>query len=194
MYASIVIFGNKKVGFSVRDYGVIAGKLATFFDANDLPPYQYDDTNNNVTYKDYHFYDNCPLKLKTSLGFVLFSILCSINYATEFVDKYFTEEIPQKFKFAYLQYYYLCDFIKELNAHEVTQFCLDDSLQNRDFRNCLAHYGLGQFMDEGDIVEEDALKGLTGKAFHMDYLSAKRLLYKYLNEVGRQIERVIFGG
>ena len=45
------------------------------------------------------------------LGFVLFCILCNINYTIEFLDKYFVEEIPQKFKYAYLQYYYICDFI-----------------------------------------------------------------------------------
>lgn len=50
---------------------------------------------------------------KNNLGFVLFCILCNINYIIEFLDKYFVEEIPQKFKYAYLQYYYICDFIEE---------------------------------------------------------------------------------
>ena len=69
-----------------------------------------------VKHKDYHFYRNCPLKEKNKLGFLLFSILCSINYTIEFIDKYFVDEIPQKFKFAYLKYYYLCDFVNQINT------------------------------------------------------------------------------
>ena len=70
-----------------------------------LEPFSYDDRNNIVKYRDYHFFRNSPIKLKNNLGFVLFCILCNINYIIEFLDKYFVEEIPQKFKYAYLQYF-----------------------------------------------------------------------------------------
>lgn len=55
-------------------------------------------------------------------------MLCSINYVIEFIDKYFIEEIPQKFKFAYLQYYYICDFIDELNIENNTSFSIKNLL------------------------------------------------------------------
>ena len=126
------------------------------------------------------------------MGLVLFSVLCNINYVTEFIDKYFIEEIPQKFKFAYLQYYYLCNFVNELNVCNGTNYCLDSSLQHRDFRNCLAHYGLGQFLKENEIVDDDIMKGLTYKAFNMDYHSSKQLLYKYLSDLSEQIKVDIF--
>lgn len=145
----------------------------------------------HLKYKDYHFYKNCPLKLKNDLGFVLFSILCNINYAIEFVEKYFVEEILQKFKFAYLQYYYLCDFITDLNICNATNFYLDATLKNRDFRNCLAHYGLGQFLKECDIMDNDVLKGLTNKAFNLDYITAKKLLYGSLHDLAEQIKKAI---
>jgi hypothetical protein len=192
LHTPVATLGNKNVGITIKDISVIAGKLATFFECKNFPPYQYDDKNNTVKYKDYHFYKDCPLALKNSLGFILFSILCNINYTTEFVEKYFVEEIPQKFKFAYLQYYYLCDFIKDLNLHNDTQFHLNNSLQNREFRNCLAHYGLGQFLTEGDVVFNDKLKGLTEKAFNMDYSTAKECLYSYLNDLTAQITEFIF--
>lgn len=191
LYTPIMILGNETVGISIRDISAVAGKLASFFRCTDFPPYRYDD-NISVGYKDYHFYKNCPLKLKTDLGLVLFSVLCSINYATEFIDKYFIEEIPQKFKFAYLQYYYLCNFVNELNVRNGTNYCLDSSLQHRDFRNCLAHYGLGQFLKENEIVDDDIMKGLTYKAFNMDYHSSKHLLYKYLRYLSEQIKADIF--
>lgn len=192
LHTPIVTLGNQNAGVSIRDISVIAGSLAAFFDCTDFPPYQYADNSNIVVYKDYHFYKNCPITLKNDMGFVLFSILCNINYVIEFIDKYFVEEIPQKFKFAYLQYYYLCNFIKELNLVENMSFDLDDSLKNRDVRNCLAHYGLGQFMKASDIDENDVLKGITIKAFNMDYHSCKEQLYSYLRALARQIKDVLF--
>lgn len=129
--------------------------------------------------------------MKTNLGFLLFSILCSINYVIEFIDKYFIEEIPQKFKFAYLQYYYLCDFVKELNNANGTAFYINDSLKNRAFRNCIAHYGLGQFISEKELIDDDVLKGLTDKAFDQNYSEVKTRLFSYLTELTAQIEEAI---
>ncbi len=190
-HTPIAVLGNENAGISIKDLSVIAGKLAAYFGCLNFPPYRYND-NIVVKYDDYHFYKNCPLKLKTDLGFVLFSILCSINYTTVFIDKYFTEEIPQKFKFAYLQYYYLCDFIKEVNTYNGTNYYLNESLKNWKLRNCLSHYGLGQFLDEIDIIDNDILKGLTNKTFGMDYNTSKKLLYKYLNDLTERIKNDIF--
>lgn len=190
MYTPIRIFGNQNSSPWLKNISVVAGELAAFFNCTNLPTYIYDD-NIPVKYHDYHFYKNCPLTTTTDLGFVLFSVLCSINYVTEFIENYFVEEIPQKFKFAYLQYYYLCDFLRDLNKCNGTNFCLDASMQNRDMRNCLAHYGLGQFLRKDEVVAEDVLKGLTYKAFNTDYTSAKKRLYGYLGNLSEQIKTAI---
>lgn len=108
--------------------------------------------------------------------------------ATVFIENFFLEEIPQKFKFAYLQYYYLCDFVNELRLTEGTNYSIDDALQNRELRNCLAHYGLGQYLEEKDIIETDILKGLTVKAFNLDYFETKRQLFKHLLNLRDQIQ------
>ena len=191
LYTPVDTLNDKEIGPWIRDISVVSGKLASFFDCQNFLPYNYDD-NILVKYEDYHFYKNCPLKTKTDLSFLLFSILCSVNYAIEFIDQYFIEEIPQKFKFAYLQYYYLCDFIKELNAANGTTFYINDSMKDRSFRNCLAHYGLGQYLSESDLIDDDVLKGLTNKAFNMNYSDAKYKLYFYLTELTNQIEAEIF--
>lgn len=115
MYTPVKTLGNKNIGPWITNMSVVAGKLAASLGCKEFPIYRYND-NLIVKYEDYHFYKNSPLKLENDFGFLLFSILCSVNYAIEFVENYFIEEIPQKFKFAYLQYYYLCNFIKELNA------------------------------------------------------------------------------
>ena len=192
MYMPINILEDKKTGPKIRDLSIVAGKLAACFLWQNMKPFDYDDKNNIVKYQDYHFYKRSPLKLESDLGFVLFCILCSINYATEFIDKYFIEEIPQKFKYAYLQYYYICDFLDELNINNKTNYHINKSLKNRLLRNCLAHYGLGQYLNEKEVIDDDVLKGLTEKTFNLDYLSCKNLLYKYLQELKSQLEETIF--
>lgn len=60
-----------------------------------------------------------------------------------------------------------------LKGHSISNFMLNSSYKNRNFRNCIAHYGLGQYLNETEIVEDDLLKGLTYKAFDLDYFSTK---------------------
>lgn len=190
-YIPIKSLGNENAGPWIRDMSIVAGKLAAFLGCKESPIYGYND-DLIVKYEDYHFYKNSPLKMNDDFGFLLFSILCSINYAIEFIENYFTEEIPQKFKFAYLQYYYLCSFIKELNVKENTDFYINDCLCDRNFRNCLAHYGLGQCLSEAEIISDDILKGLTNKFFGKDYLIAKTELYENLRSLAGQISQTIF--
>lgn len=187
LYTPADILGDNNIELWIRNISVVVGKIAGFFDCQEFPPYNYDDSI-LVQCKDYHFYNNCPLRVKSDLAFLLFSIVCSVNYVIKFIEHYFTEEIPQKFKFAYLQYYYLCDFIKELNIANGTSFYINDSLKDRSFRNCLAHYGLGQYLSEDELIKDDILKGLTNKAFGMNYSDAKDRLYFYLTELTNQIE------
>ena len=182
------LLSNQNVSIMIKDLSVIVGELAGFFGCKAFAPYLYDDKGNTVECKDFHFFNNCPLKEKNELGVVLFSILCIINYATVFIENFFLEEIPQKFKFAYLQYYYLCYFVNELRLTKGTNYSIDDALQNRELRNCLAHYGLGQYLEEKDIIETDILKGLTVKAFNLDYFETKRQLFKHLLNLRDQIQ------
>ena len=97
------LLSNQNVSIMIKDLSVIVGELAGFFGCKAFAPYLYDDKGNTVECKDFHFFNNCPLKEKNELGVVLFSILCNNNYATVFIENFFLEEIPQKFKFAYLQ-------------------------------------------------------------------------------------------
>lgn len=192
MYLPFKILGDEKIGPKISDLSIIIGKLIASFLGTNLEPFIYDDKNNIVEYRDYHFFRKSPIKLKSNFGFILFCILCGINYVVEFLDKIFVDEIPQKFKYAYLQYYYLCDFIDELNIANNTNYYINKTLKNRTLRNCFAHYGLGQFMKETEINEKDVLKGLTEKAFYMDYFFCKSLLYEYLIDLKNQIEETIF--
>ena len=178
-YIPMPLLSNQNVSIMIKDLSVIVGELAGFFGCKAFAPYLYDDKGNTVECKDFHFFNNCPLKEKNELGVVLFSILCNINYATVFIENFFLEEIPQKFKFAYLQYYYLCDFVNELRLTKGTNYSIDDALQNRELRNCLAHYGLGQYLEEKDIIETDILKGLTEEKPLVQIKTAKTQKHLY---------------
>ena len=87
---------------------------------------------------------------------------------------------------------FFCGFIKELNDTNGTTFYINDSMKDRNFRNCLAHYGLCQYLSESDLIDDDVLKGLTNKAFNMNYSDAKDKLFLYLTELTDQIEAEIF--
>ncbi len=180
---------EKSIGVQLKNISVVAGKIAAALGCNKFEPYKHVDEKSS--YRDYHFYNNSPLRMNNDIGLVLFCVLCSINYVTTFIEKYYSDEIPQKLKFAYLQYYYLCDFLSQIEKYTNIKIEIDVSLKNREFRNCLAHYGLGTYMKEMDLVQGDMLVGLTNKAFGMDYYETKRKINGILENITRQIENMI---
>ena len=121
----------------------------------------------------------------------LFNIKCQINFLIIFLENIFLFEIPQKLKFSYLLYYYLCDFIKDLTVNLKVCLSIDRALYNRNFRNCIAHYGLGQFMTAEDLIEDDLLFGLTKKTFDKTYFEVKKFIYSQLRSVEKQISKLI---
>lgn len=180
---------QEEVGPRIRDISVVAGRIAASLECDRFAPYRHSDE--KAIYRDYHFYLNSPLKFNNDIGFLLFCIMCSVNYAIVFIENFYLDEIPQKFKFAYLQYYYLCGFIPQIKEMAGIDIEMDTSLMNRDFRNCLAHYGLGQYMKENEIINGDVLYGLTNKAFGKNYAETKRALYNILKQTVNQIEIIV---
>lgn len=190
IYSPFDILNNTETGIWIRSLSIIAGKLAEYFQCKSFP--QYNRIGQlRIKTKDYHFFEKNPLRKNNELGFVLFSVLCTINYIIEFWDKIIIDEIPQKFKFAYIQYYYLCDFICGMNRETGLNLIIDKSLYNRNVRNCFVHYGLGMFLNESDIIDDDLLKGITQKAFGYDYKTSKEMLYSILRSLTNQIESLI---
>lgn len=177
-------------GQKIKKLSEVAGSLAAFYSYGDYKSYLCN-ADFNVTYADFHFLNNSPIKVKSIDGFIMFCILCNINYVTAFIEEYFAEEIVQKLKYAYLQYFYLCDFVNEFNNNTNYKLEINTSMYNRAFRNCLAHYGLGQFMKEEDIDENDLMQGTTKKAFNLTYMETKKVIYGYLTDLANQIKIII---
>ena len=190
LFLSEDIIFLKEYGEYIYQVSQIAGKYCRYLLGSDLRCYQSNKL--DLSTKDYYFYYRCPLKMKNELGLVLFNILCSINFIITFLEDLFISDLPQKFKFAYLLYYYLCGFIQEVNEKNNLNLYVNDKLINRDLRNCIAHYGLGVVMEERDLKYNDPLFGLTNKTLNLDYPTSKEKVYKYLSDLAKEIETYIF--
>lgn len=184
---------QESAGEYIRNMSKVTGRIADHYGCKNQPIYQYDKSL-LFTYKDYHFFEYSPLKNSVNNidGFCLFSILCTINYLILFLDKFFINEFPSKLRFAYIQYYYLLGILDEINHTLSTSFCMNDQWKNQDFRNCMAHYGLGQVLKPKDIIIDDLMGGLTQKIFGMDYMQIKNSIYSELQNLAYQIEKYIF--
>jgi len=176
IYAPFYKFSNEQYGNYVKNVSIVAGKLAAEYGGNNASPYSI---NSNLTfrYEDYHFFSKCPHNINNHDDFLLFSILCSVNFVRVFINQYFIDEFPAKLRFAYLQYYYLTTLIPQMNQKLATTFTINLEYKNDKFRNCMAHYGLGVALKETDIIESDMLFGLSNKLLGMSYTEAKTAIY-----------------
>lgn len=166
-------------------YAEIMGAYAATFGA--LEEYSVD-KNFHFYYKDYGGLVRSPVGNGFSDKFVLFSILCQTQFITYCVEKYITEECTTKFRFLYLQYYYLSKVLPEINCKLHTEFAMDATLKLRQFRNAMAHYKIGIALKPDEINYGDPLYGLTQKFFHCDYYAAKRFIIDNLSALMCQIK------
>lgn len=83
---------------------VIGGKYINLFDAMKEYPV---DTSIKYDVRDYGGFVKSPVGNTFSDKFVLFSILCQINFIICCVDSWVREEVSTKMRFAYLLYYSL---------------------------------------------------------------------------------------
>ena len=93
-------------------------------------------------------------------------------------------------RIAYLVYYYVAMLIQEINELCGTAFHINDALISTDFRNCMAHYGLGSVLAEKDIIE-DGFGGLTQKVFGLSFSDMANQLRSYIASVSWQLERYL---
>ncbi|MGL5561499.1 MAG: hypothetical protein ACRDCN_02600 [Tannerellaceae bacterium] len=181
---------NKDCGHQIRKMSEVTGKLASFYYSDLAIPLTID-TRKIIYTRDYHFNKNTPLKDKSDDAFVLFSILCNINFCIYFMENTFIEDTCLKFKFAYLQYYYLCSLIPSMNEHTNYVLTIDENIKNTSLRNCIAHYGLGQVISEKEL-NNDPLKGITIKTLGLTYEDSKKQLFSILKDIERQITTIIY--
>jgi len=180
-------FGIEK-GEELQKYSEIGGKYIVLFDAKK----EYCvDKNMNFTFKDYGGFVKSPFGNRFSDKFVLFSIVCQINFIMICIEKYIKEECTTKLRFEYLQYYYLTNVLGEINETLNTDFTIDQQWKSDLFRNSMAHYKIGVALKPSEIKYDDLMFGLTQKYFRQDYLSLKKKILTNLQSVSDQIEEYL---
>lgn len=172
-------------GEKIKKYAEILGTYVFLFDA--MEAYSVD-TEFCFSYRDYGGIIKSPVGNKFSDKFVLFSLLCQIQFLIICVDKYIVEECTTKLRFLYLQYYYLAQLIPEINSKLHLKFDMDMSLVSPAFRNTMAHYKIGVALKAYEIVYEDHFFGLTQKFFDCDYYTVKEFVLNNLNGLATQIK------
>lgn len=98
---------------ALRKYAEIMGRYADVFEA--LEEYSVKMNFHSCT-KDYGGFVKSPVGNGYSDKFVLFSLLCQTQFIIHCVEEYITEESTTKFRFLYLQYYYLAKVLPEINC------------------------------------------------------------------------------
>lgn len=185
IYLPGYIYGNCAYGPNLRDMAVIGGKYIPIFDA--MEAYEIN-PKLNFHYRDYGGFVKSPVGNEFSYRFVLFSILCQLNFILYAVDQYVVPEVPTKLRFAYMLYYYLCDMVPKINSKHGTSFSLDRGFYSQAFRNAMAHYKVGVYLKLNDIVPDDPMFGMTQKAFGLNFYEAKNGIFHELKLLSGQLE------
>lgn len=140
---------------------------------------------------DYGGFRKSPVGNEFSDKFVLFSMLCQINYILKCIDAFIHEETTTKLRFAYILYYYIVGILPEINAKLSTSFSTDFNWYSREFRNSMAHYKLGKVLKESEMVFDDPFYGLTQKFLGTDYNTVKQAVMSALASLAEQIEEYL---
>lgn len=181
-----------KTGEIVSDYiknmSVICGEYIGYFNAMQL---FHTDKTMNFSVKEYGGFIGSPVGNQFSEKFILFSILCQINFILLCIDKYIMDEIPTKLRFAYLLYFYLLQVLPSINQSCTSVFAMDNKWRNYKFRNAMAHYKLGMALKQEDIIESDLMGGLTNKIFGVNYIVIKDAIIHELSELANQIKEYL---
>lgn len=175
---------NRNNGEYVKTMTEIGGVYIVCFDA--IKEYIVDDTL-KFDDKDYGGFIKSPVGNKFSDRFVLFSILCQINFLLYCIEQWLKEESSVKLRFAYLLYYSLLNVIPQINKKLGTHFILNEHWKNDKFRNAMAHYKMGVVLKEKDLIKNDIMFGLTNHILGEEYFHVKESIYKELKRLAIQI-------
>lgn len=182
-YTPLFSYGRTNGEF-IKAMSVIGGKYIKLFDATR----EYTvDTSIKYNVRDYGGFVKSPVGNVFSDKFVLFSILCQINFIVCCIDSWVREEISTKMRFAYLLYYSLLHIIPQINLKLKANFFIDTKWESWQFRNAMAHYKLGVALKKDELFFEDKLFGLTQKYFKSDYLTVKNGIMQELESLVCQI-------
>ena len=176
---------HQQNGERIKALSVIAGKYTALFQAT--TPYK---VNTNISFNcaDYGGFVKSPVGNAFSDKFVLFSLLCQINYIVKCINEYIIDETTTKLRFSYILYYYVLRILPEINTELSTQFDIDNKWNSDALRNAMAHYKIGLALKESELIPSDPLFGLTQKYLNCDYNSLKNGIMQELMSLATQLQ------
>jgi len=147
-------------------------------------------TNQQIKFscKDYGGFVKSPVGNLFSDKFVIFSMLCQIQFVLYCVEEYILDDCSTKLRFSYLQYYYCLKVIDEMNSKIGTSFQMDTAWESDQFRNAMAHYKVGIALKPEELIIDDPLFGMTQKYFHSDYFTVKQAVLNNLFSLAEQLK------
>jgi len=172
-------------GEQIKQLSEIGGKYVAMFGAT--TPYKTN-TSINFGYSDYGGLNKSPIGNEYSNRFIVFCLLCQVNFILICIEKYISEECSTKLRFAYLQYYYISKILPELNSALCSDFKMDTIWVSEQFRNAMAHYKIGIALKPNKIILEDYFIGLTQKYFSCDYNALKKNIMFNLSSIANQMK------
>lgn len=138
--------------------------------------------------EDYGGIKKSPFGNQYSSKFLIYSILCQINFVLIAVNKFVLDETTTKLRISYILYYYLMEILPDINKELRQSFKMNDKFFSDEFRNAMAHYKIGVALKAEDVVLEDPMFGLTQKIFSTDYYTVKTNIVSELEQLKHQIK------
>ena len=178
-----ILFGDPN-GEHRKQMFAIGGRYTSLFGV--IEPYEIK-RSMRFSYADYGGFVKSPVGNAFSDKFVLFSILCQVNFILKCVDEYLSDETTTKLRFAYLLYYYVIKLLPEINERLLTNFYMNGKWVCDPFRNAMAHYKIGVALKESEIIFDDPFYGLTQKFFGCDYVTVKNAIIGNLLALSYQL-------
>lgn len=179
---------DQSYGPTLENLSTIVGAYIARFNAAQIYPIH---SGVKIETRDFGGFVKSPVGNAFSYRFVLFSLLCQLNFIIYGVDNLIGKEIPTKLRFSYILYYYLCSILPQVNSTHKTNFSLDTQYQSREFRNAMAHYKLGAYLKPDEMIIEDLMFGMTQKAFGVEYHAVKHTIISELTSLSEQIEKYL---
>ncbi len=171
-------------GEFIKNMAEIGGKYVAIMGA--MNEYTVDSSIKFDT-KNYGGFQKSPVGNKFSDKFVLFSILCNLNFLLYGVEGWVKDETLTKLRFMYLLYYSLLELIPQINRKLNTKFRMNGLWNSREFRNAMTHYKLGVALKKEELVPEDMMYGLTIKYFGTTYIETKKSIIGELEQLAYQL-------
>ncbi len=149
--------------------------------------YQLQD--NNIASAEYHNEDfNFNKKFKKIDKLIIFSLCCRIN----FLIFSFKNKCPQN-SMLYLRLIYITFYSlkSDLDSLKINYNSIYNDYFDKEFRNCMAHYGLYNKIKENELMPNAIGYGLIEKYFKVEYIDLVSIIENKLFALIQELEKNI---